>query len=154
MQTWEANYDRSFEAVRLSFEFSTDTSREITALTMNNDESFLYGASLGGHAPAEGVNVFKSDLELNFVWSKSVGDKFYANKGFEVDSSDTFLYFNFYESQWVHVRMYTANGTISYAKLINNIDTCEFTILSQDDQYTYNVFQNGMNVDDFIKYFI
>ena len=89
------------------------------------------------------MNVFKVDTELNFIWSKSLSELFTASQGFELDSSETYLYFNFAVSQCIFVKMYTTNGTLAFSKQISDTESCDSLTLSSDGQYTYNLFQNG-----------
>ena len=103
----------------------------------------MYGIAEGSTSTgANSTMIFKADLELNFQWAMAFNHTIFGNRGFEIDSTDTHLYFSLQVSDWILGRMFTENGTIEYAKLIISSISWDM-VISKDDQFAYTILLLG-----------
>ena len=93
-QSCLSQYNTSLQGTSLNFDYTGDTARSITRLIFDQGENNLYGIAEGLTPVSSNLTmIFKSDLNLNFLWAMAYNNTMPANRGIEIDSTDTYLYF-------------------------------------------------------------
>ena len=81
----------------------------------------MYGVATGSdNLSNSNEYIFKLDAGMNFQWLTSVSDLFNSSFSFEIDSTGTYLYFNFDSSLCAFVRIKASDGTLDYAKNVSS----------------------------------
>ena len=143
-QIWPASYDQKFEQVNFDYNFTNDASRTIEHIILSPDSSSMYGVARGNDIGLTSTEfIFRLDTDMNFQWIKSLTELFNSSFSFEIDSTGTYLYFNFDSSTCAFVRMKASDGTLDYAKDTSSVVFWGHTRLSQDEQYIYSIYDEG-----------
>ena len=136
-QTWPSQYDTSLQGTSLNFDYTGDTTRSITRLIFDQNETHVYGVADGSTSTgANSTMIFKADLDLNFQWAMAYNYTIFGSKGFEIDTANVYLYFTIQVPDWIIGRMFTDNGTIENAQFITTTYAWDM-VLSKDDQFAY-----------------
>ena len=143
LQTWSPGFDTTVVGVTLSFDFTNDVSRQITSLKLSQDESALYGMIEGdSNAGNNRTYFFKSDVELAFTWIKLFDANISASQGFELDSTESTIYFNSRDGNWKIYSINTTDGDIGIGVLLD-FGTIWYTTISSDDQSVFVAVPSG-----------
>ena len=150
LQTWSPGFDTTVVGVTLSFNFTNDVSRQITTIKLSQDETALYGMIEGGsNVGTNKTYFFKSDVELAFTWIRLLDANVSASQGFELDSTESTIYFNSRDGNWNIFSINTTDGSVGISFQID-FGTIWYTTISSDDQSVFVAVPSGKPIK-FIK---
>ena len=143
-QTWPSSYNTTFEAIDLKFEFTGDDSRNISLLTFDSTQTYLYGFAEGSSAVLNDTIIFKANVELVFQWTVTISEPIDANNGVYIDDTNGYLYFHYNNPSCIIIRMHTSNGTLQYVRKMSDVLlSWEFLALNVEQTYLYPLVLNG-----------